>query len=345
MSAVKTVAWGVLVWTALGAVARADSLSSNGSWVYFTWGGNIWNVQTEYPSNFNASSPSSTPTSSAQPVLSNPSPQVSAQANTASSSSTSIPAFSTPAASSSPSSSTADAFLNFGTVPYPELSTLTVGNAQPWYDSPSVTKFFNGSAPSTSQQAAFTQQVLQDIQQTFSLAGMHPNLTLDPTVPANHTLSVVSGISYGPNPNAIGITDVGQNGFGFIDKFSYASNLTDLEWAVAHNISHELMHAFGVGYHPDQTGTYIDAGTATWALLTNPSTTFSPGAYTAITATNYGAYPNASGTTGAQKIDGDQEILAAPVPEPSTVAIWSLVLGAAALCRRSRVRARRRALA
>jgi hypothetical protein len=216
--------------------------------------------------------------------------------------------------------------LNFGTASYPELSTLTVGTPQPWYSSPSVTKFFNGNTPNSDQQSQFTQQVLSDVQQTFALAGMHPSLTLNPNTPANHTLSVVSGVSYGPNPNAIGITDVGLNGFGFIDKISYASNLTDLEWAVAHNVSHELMHAFGIGYHPDQTGTYIDAGTATWSLLTDPNTTFSPAAAQAITAANFGNYSANSATNSSQLLDGDQQILAAPVPEPSTVAIWTLAL-------------------
>ena len=43
------------------------------------------------------------------------------------------------------------------------------------------------------------------------------------------------------------------------------------------------MHAFGVSNHPDQTGTYIDAASATWDLLTNPNTTFSSGAVSELT--------------------------------------------------------------
>src|SRR5205823_4240354 len=140
----------------------------------------------------------------------------------------------------------------------PEASQLTVGAAQPWYNSPAVVKAFGGT-PSSGQQAQFQQDVLSDVRQTFALAGMNPKLTLDPSVSANHTISIASGLSYGDNPNAIGITDVGHSGFGFIDKLNYANNESDLAWAVAHNVSHELMHAFGLSTHPDQTGNYIDA--------------------------------------------------------------------------------------
>src|SRR5207248_8020791 len=133
--------------------------------------------------------------------------------------------------------------------------------------------------------------------------------TTDPGVVANHTISVASGLSYGPNPNAIGITDVGHNGFGFIDKLGYAGDEPTLAWAVAHNISHELMHAFGLSYHPDQTGNYIDAATANWNMLTSPNTTFSPDAAKALTSpstSDLGVY-SVQPTTGAQilPVDGD----------------------------------------
>lgn len=118
---------------------------------------------------------------------------------------------------------------------------------------------------------------------------------------------------------------VGGSGFGFIDKLKYADDLQDLEWAVAHNVSHELMHAFGVAVHHDQTGQFLDAATASWALLKNPATTFSPDAINDILADQYA--PNgASGTAGEQRLDGDQELLAPrPVPEPATLAFWGLV--------------------
>jgi hypothetical protein len=201
-----------------------------------------------------------------------------------------------------------------------------------------VTQVFGG-VPNATQQSAFENQVLQDVQHTFNLSGMNPNLTLNPGVPALHTLSVVSGVSYGPNPSAIGITDVGGSGFSFIDKLNFASNANDLAWAVAHNISHELMHAFGIGYHPDQTGQYIDAADATWSILTSPNTQFSPQAAKAITATGYGANTGISSTSGLERLDGDQQILAAPVPEPATLVLWSMALtGIVVTARRRRNR-------
>ncbi len=234
-----------------------------------------------------------------------------------------------------PSPSTADAFLNFGSAPYSEQSVLTVGTAQPWYDSPAVTQAY-GHIPTTAEQASFTSEVLHDVQTTYALAGLNPVVTTDPTIPASHTISIVSGLSYAPNPNAIGITDVGHDGFGFIDKLSYATNPDQLAWAVAHNVSHELMHAFGVAIHADQTGSYLDAASATWNLLTDPTSTFSPAAIKLITATNFGPSVTSSATgqiTGLMQIDGDQEILA--VPEPSTLAAWSFVaLGAFVFRRR-----------
>jgi hypothetical protein len=190
-----------------------------------------------------------------------------------------------------------------------------------------VTKLYGGSAPTAQQQSDFENLVLQDVQHTFALVNLNPRITIDPTAPSNHMMSVVSSLSYQPNPNAIGITDVGHNGFNFIDKFTYATNVNDLAMALSKNISHELMHAFGVGIHPDTTGNYIDAGTASWTLLTNADSTFSPAAASLIANTQFGqgVLPG----TSAQVIDGQQEILAAPVPEPTTVLLW--VVGIAAV--------------
>jgi hypothetical protein len=349
MSRVRTVAWSLLFSTTFAAGVRGDGIASDDSWLVFARGDGGWKTRSGYVNVFNVTVGSGGSAQNATPAPGPPSipatPSFNPVASTISSAPVSAPDNTTSAFSSSVQSTSgpsADAFLNFGTSNFPEQSTLTTGNAQPWYTSPSVTKFFGGNSPTSVQQAQFTQQVLQDAQQTFAQAGMHPNITLDPNVHANHTLSEVSGASYGPNSNAIGITDVGLNGFGFIDKLSYASSLTDLQWAVAHNISHELMHAFGVGYHPDDTGKYIDAGTATWSVLTDPNTTFSPAAATAIQATNFGNYATTTGATGAEKIDGDQQILSAPVPEPSTIAIWSVALTGFVAHRRSRVSNRRK---
>ena len=223
-----------------------------------------------------------------------------------------------------------DAFINMTSGPFPEASTLTTGGAQPWYQSPSVVQAFGG-VPNAQQQASFTQTVLQDVQHTFQLSGMNPTLTTDPSVAALHTISVVSGTSYGANSAAIGITDVGNNGFSFIDKLGYATNPTDLAWAEAHNIAHELMHAFGVGYHPD-SGNYVDAGTASWATLIDPNSQFGPAATQLLLASQYGTL--SSGSTGSSfgaellnptgtKIDGD-EVLPQPIPEPVTMAIWAI---------------------
>jgi hypothetical protein len=151
-------------------------------------------------------------------------------------------------------------------------------------------------------------------------------------------MSVVSGASYPGNSDAIGITDVGNNGFSFIDKLNYASNEDQLSWAVAHNVAHELMHAFGVGQHPDDTGTHVDAGVASWSLLTDPNATFSPTAASLLQ--NVDAGPINTGLIGAEElhVDGDQ-MLAAPVPEPSTVAVWVVAgLGGALTLRRRAAR-------
>ena len=185
------------------------------------------------------------------------------------------------------SSSPITAFINFGNAPYAEASTLTTGNPQAWYNSPAVTQAFGGT-PTAAQQSSFTQSVLADIQHTFQISGMNVNLTTDPSAPTAHMISVVSGVSYPSNPGAIGITDVGASGFGFIDKLAYATTPDQLAWAVAHNVSHELMHALGVAAHPDQTGQYLDSATATWQMLTDPNTKFSPQAVQLMLAANAG---------------------------------------------------------
>ena len=222
-------------------------------------------------------------------------------------------------------SQVADAYINFSGANLSEASVLTTGTAQPWYLSPAVSQAY-GHTPSASEQASFASQVLADVNTTYALAGLSPNITIDPTVPANHEISVVSGLSYSGNAKAIGITDVGHDGFGFIDKLQYANSPGELAWAVAHNVAHELMHAFGVAVHADQTGQYIDTASATWGLLTNPNATFSPAATNLIAATNFSpsALPTTvPGQTGLQ-IDGGQEVMA--VPEPTTVAAWSIVV-------------------
>ena len=236
-------------------------------------------------------------------------------------------------------------YLKFCTNPYTEQSALTIGTAQPWYDSTSVAKAF-GHTPNAQEQQSFINSVVTDVQQTFTASGLTGSnavsLTTDPNAGALHTMSIASGLYYSPNPNAIGITDVGANGFGFIDKLSYATTPDQLEWAVAHNITHELMHAFGVAVHHDQTGTYLDAATASWSVLTNPSAVLSPAAVADIVAHNVGRNGSSSSAVGGELLDGDQEVLA-PVPEPTTIALWGLVATGGLVLRQRRRGLRRRA--
>jgi hypothetical protein len=358
MSRVRTVAWGVLAWTALSTTVQAGSMDTSGSWVYFFLGSPDRPAYTPSSPNLFGTSPQSAPTvapppqpvytppapapppiaapDAAQPVIT-PTPVLTTQPVFATSS---TPAPTPPAASAAASagSSAPDAFLNFTSSNFLEASQLTTGTPQAWYLSPSVAKVFGGTAPTSAQQSAFASQVFQDVQQTFSLVGIHPTLTLDPSAHAAHTLSVVSGASYSQNANAIGITDVGQNGFGFIDKLSYANTPDQLAWSVAHNISHELMHAFGVAVHHDQTGNYLDAATANWSLLTDPNTTFSAAAAQDIASHLAQAHSTSTQPVqlGSQllnaigdPLDGYQLIAPpspSPVPEPSTWAAWSLGL-------------------
>ena len=347
MSPLKSLALGVFAWVALGSLAYADPQTwGGGNWSWTNWvptQGDLSNLST-LQSVLAAIAPDGTPTTATSPNFSSSAPSQNPVftpiASNNLNSSTITPAaaltsFSAPTAPAASSGPTYDAYLNFGTGNFPEASQLTTGNAQPWYESPSVKAVFGGVAPNTQQQVAFETTVLARVEQTFQLSGLNPTVTLDPSAQANHTISIVSGTSYAPNPNAIGITDVGGNGFGFIDKLSYAQNVDQLEWAVAHNVTHELMHAFGVAVHHDQTGTFLDAATASWALLTNPDTVLSPAAVQDILAHNYGRNLGSNGTLGAEGIDGDQTVT---VPEPATVAFWAIAVAGGLIVRRRTAR-------
>ena len=237
----------------------------------------------------------------------------------------------------------ANVFLNMTSGPFPSATGLTTGTAQAWYNSPAAIQAFGG-VPNAQQQASFVQSVLQDVQHTYQISGMDPTITTNPNTPALHTISVASGLSYGPNPSAIGITDVGGNGFSFIDKLDYANNPTDLAWAIAHNVSHEMMHAFGIGYHPD-AGNYVDAASANWSSLINPNMQFGPNAIQLLLASQYGTLSGSTsvGGIGAEvlnpggvTVEGDQTI----APEPATVAMWALgAIGGLVMYRRRASRA------
>jgi hypothetical protein len=235
------------------------------------------------------------------------------------------------AAAPAPTGFTDDAFINMGDSGFIQGSQLTTGGAQPWYDSSLVRQLYNGT-PDAAQQAAFETAVLQRVEQTYALAGVPVKLTDDPNVSAAHTLSVVSNTEYSTNPGAIGITDVGNNGFGFIDKLVYAKSVDELEWAVAHNVAHELMHAFGVDHH-DTTGQVLDAAVTPWNVLVDPNTTFGQAAINDLMAQDFQKRWGPASSYGLQQVDPGHVITPAPVPEPATIALWSGGLGLLVLAR------------
>ncbi len=230
-----------------------------------------------------------------------------------------VAAFSTaPAAASSP----AQAFINVGNGPYPLAAAITTGSAQPWYNSSQVTTLFGGQ-PTAQQIQSFDNAILQRVQQTFSQSGVSVALTENPTVAALHTISLVSNTASSTLSSAIGMTQVGSNGFSFIDQIApSAHSLDQLEWIVAHNISHELMLAFGVPENYDTTGNFVDSKLANWAMMVNPNSTFSSDASQAIAQALA-----AQGQAGSGTLLGAQEynISPAAIPEPTTVAMWGLV--------------------
>ena len=233
-------------------------------------------------------------------------------------------------AEKTPASAVADAYLDFKDGPYAQSSQLTTGDAKPWYTSPVVTRLFGGNSPDASQQAAFESKVVATVADTYDRAGIPVRLTTDPAVSAAHTLSVVANAQSPDNPGAIGITNVGYDGFSFIDKFTPARTSNELAIAVGHNVAHELMHAFGIADHPEATGNYVDAAVTPWTTLTDPNASFSRPAATLLSTLDLhatGDLVNVASTDGRQVwLDGAQAIAPAPapVPEPSTVALWLL---------------------
>lgn len=242
-----------------------------------------------------------------------------------------------------------DALVNLGEGPYASEATLTNGGARPWYESPVVKKAFGGQ-PNADQRAEFTQTVLGRVEQAFERSGVtNISLTANPMDSAAHSLSVVSGTEYGVNPDAIGITNMNGDGFSFIDKLSYASTVDELQWAVAHNVAHELMHAFGVEHH-DTSGNYLDSAVTPWEVLVDPNTVFGPDATQELLASNFQeSYGSAGSSLRAQHVHGaDCQCVAAmgispsPVPEPASLALWA-VAGVVGLIVRRRVRTARAA--
>ena len=271
------------------------------------------------------------------------------------------PSTTTYASAPATSGHSVDAYINFGNGPYSEAQSLTTGNAQSWTQSQAVQSVFHGT-PTATQQSAFTSEVLQTIQNTYSHSGLNISLTTDPTQNYAHTMSVVSGASFSGNSAAIGITDVGNDGFSFIDKFGQAKSPDELATAIGNNIAHELMHAFGIAGHPDQTGTYIDAATASWSTLTGAQTTFSPQAAQMLSTLNFLNGPGKEFTQGTLGLTGLELLTehhptfcncpycqslrklkaaeglavtdASQVPEPTTVALWGVAATGLVIARR-----------
>jgi hypothetical protein len=228
----------------------------------------------------------------------------------------------------------ADAFINLGTGPYPAAALITTGNSQAWYNSQAITGFFGGQ-PTDQQRTDFANTVLQRVQQTFQQSGVPVNLTIDPSVPAAHTLSVVSNTTSNSLSSAIGMTELGGNGFNFIDKVAGSVQSVDqLEWVVAHNVAHELMLAFGVPETHDQTGNFIDARNANLSMMLDPQAVFSQGAVQDLLSRNFQESAAGAFNLGAQVLGP----LGSPVPEPTAMGLWGLAAACMLAGRRARNR-------
>jgi hypothetical protein len=343
MSALKPLGLGILVWGIIGSTVRADPIrwqTGVENWLYYLAAQNSGNasaapaqtddtvaaaVPVTHPLRWGQPASATTPAVVAnaplsfnQPASAVPTPVV-------------APSLPSPAmASSGP----VNAFINLGSGPYAQASVITTGNAQPWYTSSQISSYFGGQ-PTAQQIQSFDNTILQRVQQTFSQSGLAVTLTADPNVAAQHTISLVSNTSSASLGDAIGMTQVGKNGFSFIDHITpSATTLDQLQWIVAHNISHELMLALGVPEKYDQSGQYIDSKVANWAMMVNGSSTFSPTASQALAQVLASqSDSNSTYQLGAQEVNHS----VAPVPEPATLALWSLA-GVAAMARLSRSR-------
>jgi hypothetical protein len=322
MSAVKTFVLCLGVWIVTARPASAEPIIG-GPWTWTTWRQGQILVSDGDPS------PGSSPSI---PVLAppNPPPQLPVEPPHVGASSGAMPI-----ASVAPlgPNQRADAFLDLGASPFAGESVLTGGGGQPWHTSPVARKVFGGD-PSPQQQAEFARSVLERVGHTYRLSGLTPRLTLDPSDPATNTLSVVSNTSYPALSQAIGIADVGGDGFSFIDKLDGVKTVDELAWAVAHNVAHELLHSWGVGEHHDTSGNYIDSATASWALLTNPSATFSPLAIEDLLDGDSSLAERQAWS--AQLLDGSGPTAPQPVPEPATLVLWTLAATAVVMRRSPR---------
>ncbi len=353
MAAWKTLALGMVVWAALGSVVRADAINgaSQFNWTAYFAGQNgnsaVAASATPAPTTTPAAPQPVTP--QPQPATTQPQPQpqpavTPAPTQTVLANAPMAPAPapvpapvvpvappSVPAAAAAPPSGPVDAFINLGSGPYPLQNAITTGNAQPWYASSQLTTLFGGQ-PTAAQIQSFDNAILERVQQTFSQSGVAVTLTDNPNVAALHTLSLVSNTSAASMTGAIGMTQIGNSGFSFINNIAPSAQSVDqLEWIVAHNISHELMLAFGVPENYDQTGHYIDSTVASWSMMVSPTATFSTAAAQAINQALATTGTSAASQLGAQVLSPDSS-----VPEPTTLALWAAAGVALIIARRRR---------
>jgi hypothetical protein len=224
---------------------------------------------------------------------------------------------------------TYDGYINLAGNGFLDATNLTSGSPQAWYNSNQITSLFGGR-PTAQQQSDFNSAVLERVQHTFDLAGVQVNLTTDPNAHAAHTLSLVSNTQSAWGP-LLGLTNIGGNGFSFIDQSAKSVQSVDqLEWMVAHNVAHELMLSFGVGEDYDKSGHYIDSALANLSMMLDANATFSQSAAAALLATGDFSVVGPSGGAFAQDVNPQ------PVPEPTTIAMWSVAALGLAYARHKR---------
>lgn len=240
----------------------------------------------------------------------------------------------------------ADAYVNLNGNPYPDAWGLVrSGTISPWAQSPAFTRFYGPGGPSQQDVENFSDQVFSKVRDIFDRSGLgHVRLSDAPNTVSAHTISVIAGATYDGSRDILGMTYNGGSGFSYLDNFqSGAIDSADkLETALAKNIAHELMHAFG-GEHVHSGGAWVDSATTTWDNLVSqdPATQrFSPEAASSIAGLLNGTRPVSRTQALGERISAhtvgvpcphcvviDGRVAMAqsvqPVPEPAT---W-LVLG------------------
>jgi hypothetical protein len=238
-----------------------------------------------------------------------------------------------------------DGFINFTTGPFAQPGSSTNYATQPWFQSDVVKSVYGGTTPDAAQQAAFSHEVLDRVSTAYQHSGVPASFTLDPNAGAPHSISVVStpdGSTAGtPLLDKLGETQIGGNGMTFIDQYHGSTTPDQLAKAVGENVAHEMMHAFGIAEHHDETGQFIDSGKANPSLLNAADPVFSPAAVQNLLSQNFKNV--ASGLTMNMTSAGNSNQLLAtpsvtPVPEPATILAWTAACLALGLRGRRRLR-------